>query len=63
MKLGIYNYVEGTTARKITWRCDNVDGLGELVICHMFRFLSIPFFFFLLFSLLSTCGLIAWEND
>ena len=31
--------------RKSAWRCYNVGGLSEHVTCHMFRFLSIPFFF------------------
>ena len=45
MKLGIYNYVGGYDHTcKSTWRCDNVGGLGEHVPCHMFRFLSIPFY-------------------
>jgi len=30
-------------------QCNNVGGLGEHVICHVFLFDSIPFFFFTLF--------------
>ena len=49
MKHGIYNYVGGYDHTcKSTWRCDNVGCLGEHVTCHMFRFVSIPFFYFIL---------------
>ena len=30
---------------KSIWRCDNAGGLSEHITCHMFRFLSTPFFF------------------
>jgi len=34
-----------TTHANPQWCCDNVGGLGEHVTCHLFWFLSIPFFF------------------
>jgi len=50
MKHRIYNYVAGVTKHANPYGLRKRGGLGNHVTCHMFWFLSLPFFFVTFYS-------------